>query len=371
MRGRLTVLALLLGIIFPVSSALAASPHRSTASQGIGIRLVDVPAESRANPLARLYIVDRVAPGASIRRRIEVSNSTSSTADITVYPAAASLRQGGIRFAPGHGRNELSSWTSVSRGVLRLSARTKAVLTVTIKVPTDASSGERYGVIWAEVSARAAEAGGVTLVNRVGVRMYLSVGPGGAPRSPFTIGPLTARRSETGEPLVVATIHNSGRRTLEISGNLTLSQGPGGLRAGPFPVQIGTALPPDESEPATVRLDKRLPRGPWRAQMLLRSGLVQRVAVGTIIFPRHAGATKPPAASSGPDWRRDLILSVAFLVLLAVAALAVRRFWRMRRGGGGAQLPPQGDGPLRPARVSGRVDRPRGDDGASALATGD
>ena len=49
-----------------------------------------------------------------------------------------------------------------------------------IDVPVDASAGERYAVVWAEVSAPASAAGGVTLVNRVGVRVYLSVAPGGA-----------------------------------------------------------------------------------------------------------------------------------------------------------------------------------------------
>src|SRR4029077_12129575 len=114
--------------------------------------------------------------------------------------------------------------------------------TVTINVPKTASVGERYAVVWAEVSAPAPRAGGVTLVNRVGVRMYCFIGPGGAPPANFVIGSLTAQRAASGEPLVLATVHNSGERTLDISGSLTLSAGPGGLRAGPFPVKLGTAL---------------------------------------------------------------------------------------------------------------------------------
>jgi hypothetical protein len=35
----------------------------------------------------------------------------------------------------------------------------------------------------------------------------------------------------------------------------------------------------------TVRLDKRLPRGPWRIQLRLTSGLIQKTAVATIAFP--------------------------------------------------------------------------------------
>jgi hypothetical protein len=170
-------------------------------------------------------------------------------------------------------------------------------------------------------------------VNRVGIRMYLSIGPGGAPRSNFVIGALTAERSETGEPLVVAKIHNSGERTLLISGNLTLSKGPGGLRAGPFAVKLGTTLAPGDSKRATVRLDERLPRGPWQARMQLRSGSIQRVAVATISFPRHAGAAKPPREKVVPAGPRHLLLVITFLGLLAIVGLA-RLLFRRRRGRG-------------------------------------
>ena len=52
---------------------------------------------------------------------------------------------------------------------------------MTIAVPRDAAPGERYGVVWAEVRAAAPAAGGITQVSRVGIRIYLSVGPGGRP----------------------------------------------------------------------------------------------------------------------------------------------------------------------------------------------
>jgi hypothetical protein len=327
-RGRLIVLPLLVGIIIPASGALAAEPHKPTAgSGGIEIRLVDVPADSQ-DALARSYIVDRLAPGTTIRRRVEITNGTGSTADVGIYPAAATLRRGKFGFAGGHSRNELASWTSVSQDVLRMPPGTKAFEMVTINVPEQASSGERYAVIWAEVSARAPATGGVTLVTRVGVRIYLSVGPGGAPASNFAIGALSAERSATGQPLVVAKVHNSGRRTLDISGELTLSKGPGGLRAGPFPINLGTALAPDNSRLVTVRLDKRLPRGPWHAQIRLRSGFLQRGAAATITFPRQAGA-----ANVAPARPRNLIDVVILLALLAIAAFALLLYRRIRRRG--------------------------------------
>ncbi len=93
--------------------------------------------------------------------------------------------------------------------------------------------------MWAEVSAAAPAGGGVTLVNRVGVRMYLSIGPGGAGHASFVIGSPTPRRSGSGEPLVVANVRNTGKRTLSIGGTLMLSGGPGGLQARTVPRQAG------------------------------------------------------------------------------------------------------------------------------------
>jgi hypothetical protein len=318
---RLIALALLAGIVVPASSALAAS------SGGIGVRLVDSGVPSQVDPRARSYIIERLAPGATIRRRVEISNSTGLTEYVSVYPAASHLRRGGFGFAPGHSRNDLSSWTSMSRAVLRLAPGTNAFETVTIRVPKDASVGQRYAVVWAEVSNRSPAAGGVTLVNRVGVRMYVSIGLGGAPRSNFEIGSLVATRSATGVPLVLASLHNNGGRTLDVTGYLALTKGPGGLRAGPFPVELAAGLAPGAFEPMTVRLDKRLPRGPWHAALRLRNGFLVRTAGATITFPPKASPVK--ARSVVPAGARLILVILMFLVvLLAVIALALVLFRR-------------------------------------------
>jgi hypothetical protein len=314
-RFRLLALPLLAAIFVPAAGAAASSG-------GIGVRLVDVPTASR-DPLARSYIVGTLAPGTSVRRRVEIRNSTRAPADVAVYPGAAGFRRGNFSFASGHARNELSAWTSVSRGAVRLRPGTSVFETVTIKVPKSASAGERYAVIWAAVSGPAPAGGGVTLVNRVGVRMYVSIGPGGAPPPSFAIGALTAERSATGDPLVVAKVSNSGRQTLAISGSLTLSNGPGGLRAGPFAVALRAALGPGGTELARVRLDRRLPRGPWRAEIRLTSGAITHEAAATISFPLYVAAPRPPGES--PLIRGALIL-IGLLVLALLGFLFTRRF---------------------------------------------
>ena len=305
--GPLIALSLLAGIIVPGSSALAATPPSpNTAVGSVGIRLVDASAHSGNDPRVRSYIVDRVSPGTTIQRRVEITNGTGSTVEVAVYPAAARLSRGRFAFGPGRSQNEVSSWISVSRAVLSLPPGSKAFDTVTIAVPPRASAGERYAVVWAEVSAAPA-ASGVTLVNRVGVRTYLSIGLGGAPPTNFAIGSLVAKRSAAGQPLVVAEIHNTGGSTVGVNGELRLSNGPGGLRAGPFRVEPGPGLSPGDSELLTVRLDRRVPRGPWRAHLRLESGNVERTAVTTLTFPARSRPDRGarPAVVSLSDLHRS------------------------------------------------------------------
>ena len=131
---------------------------------------------------------------------------------------------------------------------------------VTIVIPSGVSPGERYGVVWAQVSAPSTTQSKVRLVNRVGVQMYVSVGGRGTPPE-FTVGPLAASRSPGGIPVIVAEVHNTGQAALDITGELTLSDGPGGVSAGPFPVELGTLLAPDHSATERGQLPRLLPVG--------------------------------------------------------------------------------------------------------------
>ena len=193
---------------------------------------------------------------------------------------------------------------------------------MTVTIPKGASSGQRYGVLWAEVSARPTKPGSVTLVNRVGIRMYLSVGPGGSPSSNFAIGSLSARRSASGASFVVSTVRNDGHSTLDLSGDLTLSHGPDGLRAGPVAATVGAALPPGASEPVAVGLTSGLPRGPWRVDLSLFSGSLRRSADATITFPLTKRSREPGL----PTW----VLVVLLMLLLTVFGFVALR-WRSLR----------------------------------------
>jgi MYXO-CTERM domain-containing protein len=320
-RHHAVVLGLVSAVLAPIAIAGAAEPTGS-----IGIRLLDAPTSRRADPRAHAYIVDHLSPGGTIQRQVAVYNETSTAARIEVYPAAAAIRSGAFVFADGHTPNELSTWTSVDQRVLDLPAGQNASETVTVRVPRDASPGERYAVIWAEVRTRVRRAGRVSLVARVGVRIYLSVGAGGEPHSNFEITDLTAKRLPSGKPAVLATVHNTGGRALDMSGSLELTHGPAGLAAGPFPAALGTTLAPGDVEPVTVPLDARIPDGPWLARVRLQSGLLVRSAHGTIIFPATDIATTAAKPSKPTSPLPGSLITVGILLLLlALVVLLVRR----------------------------------------------
>ncbi|MCW2963559.1 MAG: hypothetical protein JWO17_811 [Actinomycetia bacterium] len=332
MRGRLFigVSVLLVGITAPALAAVAAAP---AAPGGIGVRLLAVPGASSANPQFNGYITGVVVPGTTIRRRIAVENSTRGAVSVAVYPGAASIRRGVFAFAPRRRRNDLARWTAVSSAVLHLPAGGLRFVTVTVSVPRFASPGERHAVVWAELAAPATS--GVRLINRVGIRLYLTVGAGGSAPVDFTIGRLKAARSTGGAPLVQATLRNSGSRTLAIAGSLTLSNGPGGTNAGPFPAALTRALSPGGSAQLRVQLDPRLPLGPWHARLRLHSATLKRDAAATLSFPRAqpVGAAAPAGSNGG--WTRQLLRALVLFDLagaVAVVLLAANKNVGLLRG---------------------------------------
>jgi hypothetical protein len=309
--------------------ATRAISDRADAS-GIGIRLLEAPTNRRRDPRARIYIVDHLSPGTTIKRRIEVSNVSSKPQHVEVYAAAADISHNRFQLIAGRPQNELSSWTSLTHPALDLKPHSKKTVRVTIKVPRTASKGERYGVVWGQTTTRPDATHNVGIVKAVGIRMYLDIGPGGEPSSDFRIEKLTPIRDETGRPKLLAQLHNTGGRALDISGTLTLTEGPGGLKAGPYAATTGVTLAPGTIAPVTVVLDKRMPNGPWKIRLVLQSGMVKQEVTTTITFPT-AGIGKS-AAMTLPLPLPVLLAGLAGLAALTglIATLIYRRT-RQRR----------------------------------------
>jgi hypothetical protein len=313
-------------------TARSASPRSSSVISpgGVGVRLLDVPADAANNPRAREYIVDNLTPGTTIHRRIEVSNTTRSELRVAIYPAAATISQGSFVGAPAHTANGLSTWTTVSRPIMDVPAGSTAVDTITVAIPATASPGDRYAVVWAEV--RSAKSGGtIELINRAGIRMYVYVG-GTNPATSFTVNTLTGQRNPGGHAVVRALVHNTGGLAVDLTGTLAMTSVTGALTAGPYPAQLGTTLAPGQSEPVWFTLTSQMTDGPWNATVTLHSGLSQQAFRAKITFP-HSTGTAPQAAArpvgGGPGF--VTILAGAIVIAMFAALIALIIIHRRRR----------------------------------------
>lgn len=341
MRALIGLLALVLALLtMPTLPAGAAdgegqrmeSVGRDGPEGAIGLQLLEVPVSRQDDPRARIYIVDHLAPGTSIQRKVLLSNSTGLPADVSLYDAAAEIKNGVFTGSPGRTANELSIWTSLDTTGLTLAPSGTSEVTVSIAVPEDAAEGERLGVVWAEVSSNDAGAGSVTAVNRVGIRIYLSVGPGGEPASDVEIESMAAARNPQSLPVVRALVRNTGGRSLDLSGELSLSDGPGGLVGGPFQTNSPTTLLPGQSGQLEFVLDRQLPAGPWKARLEVFSGLLRETVEADITFPSDANAVNAPVPAELPglNWITGAAI-ILFLLVFAALMLLVLRHRRRNR----------------------------------------
>ena len=255
-----------------------------------------------------------------------IINQEPRTARFTVYPAAARITQGVFTGLAGHARSELTGWITVKHPSLTLGPGRSAMDLVTIRVPAGATRGEHYGVIWTQQAASAAAAGNVAIkdVARVGVRVYLAVGRGGAPPTRFAITAVQGQPPAAGGPLLTAHVRNTGGRAIDLTGTLRLAGGPGGSSAGPFASRQLLTLAPGQSGNVVFALPAMLPAGPWTATVTLVSGLTTATARATVsLGPQKAAAS----------WATPMTFTWGGLLLGAsvIASVWIARTRRPRR----------------------------------------
>lgn len=335
MRPLLIPLVALLAPI--VGTALASPPAAAgglpaqVAGTGVSIQLVN-PGGPGADPRAAVYITDAALPDTTLLRVVAVTNTASAPETVSLYAAGASISGGLFRFADGHTQDDLSSWTTVTPTSVTLAGGAGSRAAVEVAVPPGTAPGERYAVVWAEVSSTAS--GGIEEVNRVGVRMYVEAGGGTAP-SDFSIGPLVPARLAGHATDLVAQVHNTGARALDVGGQLRLLGAAGQAARGPFPV-AGATIGIGQSAPVTVTVVSAVPKGAWQAELSLASGLVSHETTTPLTFPIGGAGTKPSRSAS------IFLVSVGFVAALAIAGIGtVRRRRRPAASGSATGGPPQ------------------------------
>jgi hypothetical protein len=321
------MLALAAGILSPAASAAASAQlPAAPRPQSFGVRLVDVPVSEATNPRALRYIIDYLPTGTVIHRRILIMNQESRSARFTVYPDAANIADGVFLGYAGETRNELTGWISVQHPVVTLAPGASVMDMITVKVPAGATRGEHYGVVWVQQTAQshASKGFGVTEVSRVGIRVYLAVGRGGAPPTSFDISSITARRSVSGQSSILVHVDNTGGRAVDLDGSVRLADGPGGSSAGPFPAKAIITLAPGQAGTITFAPPKSLPVGSWRVTASLASGLTTCTATASIQFASVVAAAGGLSVM-GWIWVALGVLCLALVVVMGRYALQHRR----------------------------------------------
>jgi hypothetical protein len=291
-----------------------------------GVRLVDVPVDEAHNPRALHYIIDFLPTGSVIHRRILIINDEPTMAHLTVYPGAAQVSGGLFVGGSGHPRNELTGWITVQHPAVTLPPGQSSVDLVTIRVPRNATRAEHYAVIWAEQDGITRSGGNnIKVVAKVGIRVYLAVGPGGAPPTRFTITSLTVARAASGQPLLLTHVRDTGGRAADLAGQVRLADGPGGTSAGPFAARRTVTLAPGQSGYVVFALPASLPAGAWVATVTLSSGITTITARSTAVIGAQAAAASW-ASPVSLAWSGGMLLGLA-----VIAAVLIARFWRPRR----------------------------------------
>jgi hypothetical protein len=316
-------LALAIGIVSVFSQVASAATSAGLSAKpgsqgGFGIRLVDVPVSEVDNPRALRYIIDYLPTRTVIHRRILIENDEPRAAHFTVYADAAYIAGGQFIGYTGATRNELTTWVSVQHPSVTLAPGASVMDMITISVPAGATEGEHYGDIWLQQESTVRPPGrgfAVIEVGRVGIRVYLAVGRGGAPPTSFDITSITGHRTAAGRPAIVAHVNNTGGRAIDLHGTLSLADGPGNTSSGPFPAQAIVTLAPGQSWNMTFAPPRSLPDGTWRATVTLVSGMTTATATATIQLTPIVAARAALSAMQG------IWLGLGGLVLILVVVM--------------------------------------------------
>ncbi|HEX9969061.1 MAG TPA: hypothetical protein VGB03_02905, partial [Acidimicrobiales bacterium] len=226
------------------------------------------------------------------------------------------------------------SWLTVTPTRVRVPARGTAGVELRIRVPAEATHGDHIAAVVAQRADGATSPGpgpgNVRLVQRVGVRTYLTIEPRpGEPadRRSFELRDLRFVGGPEGRQFEVD-VANTGTLLIEPLGTLTVARG--GLSASTDVPVLGT-VPVGESRSLKLAAPQRLEPGAYEATVRLRDvngGPEQQRTIAFTVGADNTVASAPPTpdggGGSGPPW---WLGALALLALLAALFAA----WRSRR----------------------------------------
>ncbi|MDX1659026.1 MAG: hypothetical protein R3343_09420 [Nitriliruptorales bacterium] len=285
----------------------------------------DVPEGRRSS-----YLIHDVSPGDVLEDRVEVVNLTNAPIQLLVESVDATLNADGA-FAPaGPGtRREAGAWIELERNSLEIAPLGAESVGVTITVPSTAPAGDHVAAIVVQREDPDLQ-GNVRVVNRVGVRVYLTVGGGGPLSRDFSIAGFRWAGTPTDLQFEVEIV-NTGQLLVEPAGTIEVSRDGTTVLRHEMPVLGG--VPRQESRRLMISLPGELAGGTYVTDVDLQTwqGDAEDSAQTSFVLDADslAGASEgeaDPFAGRGP-WLSGALLTfmITFLIVGFFALPLLRR----------------------------------------------
>jgi hypothetical protein len=285
----------------------------------------------------RPYFVYTLAPGATIQDTGVLENDTNKTVSFDLYPADATDVDGAFAIMGRSAtRKDVGAWVTLPGKSIKVPAKSKKVISLTLTVPANATPGDHAGgVVALGQQIEKGRAGGQVQIGArygVGVRIYLRVaGPAHAGLT-VTNFHLATPKGLTGalfgpaKASVTYSVENTGNLRLSPSSDVSVSTRAKSIREPR--IALGEMLPGSKIT-KTVKVDG-----------LRWSSLLGVVHAKVSITAQGAPATTSSITAYTLPW-----LSLLILVALIVFCIVFRRIRRARKRRSESEPEPPAESP--------------------------
>ncbi|MDP2860481.1 MAG: DUF916 domain-containing protein [bacterium] len=175
----------------------------------------------KEDPRTRSWFIWTVKPGETRGDEVVVQNKNNEPVELEIYSVDATAnKDGAFTLFPKGEKNSAGGWISLSKSSLLVPPQAKVSVPFTVKIPLTAGPGDHVAGIAVETkSGEEPSSSGVRLVQRIGVRFYLTVE--GEKTENLEISDLRVV-SDAGESYLSYVLANKGNTNLALSGLIRL-----------------------------------------------------------------------------------------------------------------------------------------------------
>jgi uncharacterized membrane protein len=244
--------------------------------------------------------------------RVQNESSASQSYDVIVNSVSPADENGVVGYGPTTS-NDLSGWIKVTPATMTLGPNQSGEFTITVNIPNNAAPGGHYATVFA--MTKPGTGTGAMMRALIGTNILLNI-TGNVIESASVMEFSTPRaRVIPGEPIDFSVrVRNSGNTHIKPQGVIEIYRG--NVKVNELQVnESGSNVLPSGVRKFMATSDKTLPAGTYRAQLTMRYGAAQSIAVPAISFV-VIGETSLAAIVA-------TILGI--FVLILIAALMVNR----------------------------------------------